>query len=81
MRGTRLVNTGFKNAAKLSSDQLKTALDEMGNYGLVLSGLEEKMKKLEDSRIQAEKDRDSAKNEVNEIRQRYINIMGSKSNF
>ena len=53
----------------------------MGNYGFVLSGLEEKMKKLEDSRIQAEKERDMSKSEVNEIRQRYINIMGSKSNF
>jgi hypothetical protein len=71
----------FKNAAKLSSEQLKTALDEMGNYGIVLSGLEEKMKKLEDARFQAEKERDLARNEVNEIRQRYINIMGSKSSF
>jgi len=71
----------FKNAAKLSSEQLKTALDEMGNYGLVLSGLEEKMKKLEDARFQAEKERDQSRNEVNEIRQRYINIMGSKSSF
>lgn len=53
----------------------------MGNYGLVLSGLEEKMKKLEDARFQAEKERDIARNEVNEIRQRYINIMGSKSSF
>jgi len=65
----------------LSSEQLKTALDEMGNYGLVLSGLEEKMKKLEDARFQAEKERDQSRNEVNEIRQRYINIMGSKSSF
>lgn len=71
----------FKNASKLSSEQLKTALDEMGNYGVVLSGLEEKMKKLEDARFQAEKERDLARNEVNEIRQRYINIMGSKSSF
>ena len=64
----------FKNAAKCSSEQLKTALNEMNSYGLVLQGLEEKMKRLEDARIYAEKERDIAKDEMSLLRQRYINL-------
>ena len=64
----------FKNAAKNSSEQLKTALNEMNSYGLVLQGLEDKMKRLEDARISAEKERDIAKDEMSLLRQRYINL-------
>ena len=47
-------------------------------YSELLQTLEIKVKEAENKKINAENERDKAINDVREIRQRYINIMGEK---
>ena len=53
-------------------------MNEMEAYSEILQALEMKIKEAENQKINAENERDKAINDVREIRQRYINIMGEK---
>lgn len=66
---------------KESKEDLKKALDEMEGYAHLLSAFEEKIREAEDAKLNAERERDNAINDVKEIRQRYIKILGSNKGF
>ena len=71
----------FDNLKKLSEEskeELSKAMNEMESYSELLQTLEMKIKEAETLKINAENERDKAINDVREIRQRYINIMGEK---
>ena len=71
----------FDNLKLLSEEtksQLSKAMNEMEAYSEILQALEMKIKEAENQKINAENERDKAINDVREIRQRYINIMGEK---
>jgi hypothetical protein len=53
----------------------------MESYSEILSALEEKIQKAEEEKLQAEKERDEAINNVKVIRQRYISIIGNDKTF
>lgn len=61
-----------------SKNELTKAMNEMELYSELLQTLEMKVKDAENKKINAENERDKAINDVREIRQRYINIMGEK---
>ena len=61
-----------------SKNELTKAMNEMELYSELLQTLEIKVKEAENKKINAENERDKAINDVREIRQRYINIMGEK---
>ena len=61
-----------------SKNELSKTLNEMELYSELLQTLEMKVKDAENKKINAENERDKAINDVREIRQRYINIMGEK---
>jgi len=54
-------------------------MNEMELYSELLQTLEMKVKDAENKKLNAENERDKAINDVKEIRQRYINIMGEKT--
>ena len=68
----------LKMMSEESKDQLSKAMNEMESYSELLQALEMKIKEAENQKINAENERDKAINDVREIRQRYINIMGEK---
>ena len=68
----------LKNMSEESKNELSKALNEMELYSELLQTLEIKVKEAENKKITAENERDKAINDVREIRQRYINIMGEK---
>ena len=68
----------LKTMSEESKSELSKALNEMELYSELLQTLEIKVKDAENKKINAEKERDKAINDVREIRQRYINIMGEK---
>ena len=68
----------LKNMSEESKNELSKALNEMELYSELLQTLEMKVKEAENKKINAENERDKAINDVREIRQRYINIMGEK---
>ena len=68
----------LKNMSEESKNELSKALNEMELYSELLQTLEMKVKDAENKKINAENERDKAINDVREIRQRYINIMGEK---
>lgn len=71
----------FDNLKVLSEEskgELGKAMHEMEMYAQILETLESKAKQAEYDKINAENERDKAINDVKEIRQRYINIMGEK---
>ncbi len=51
----------------------------MEGYAQLLVAFEDKIKEAEAAKIQAEKEREEAIEEVKKIRQRYINILDNKS--
>ena len=69
----------LKSISKDSKDDLKKALEEMEGYANLLIAFEEKIKVAEDNKLQAEKEKEEAIDEVKKIRQRYINILDSKT--
>ena len=68
----------LKSMSEESKNELSKALNEMELYSELLQTLEIKVKDAESKKITAENERDKAINDVREIRQRYINIMGEK---
>ena len=68
----------LKNMSEESKNELTKAMNEMELYSELLQTLEMKVKDAENKKINAENERDKAINDVREIRQRYINIMGEK---
>ena len=68
----------LKMLSEESKDQLSKAMSEMESYSEILQTLEMKIKEAESQKTNAENERDKAINDVREIRQRYINIMGEK---
>ena len=68
----------LKNMSEESKNELSKAMNEMELYSELLQTLEMKVKDAENKKINAENERDKAINDVREIRQRYINIMGEK---
>ena len=68
----------LKSMSEESKNELSKALNEMELYSELLQTLEIKVKDAENKKINAENERDKAINDVREIRQRYINIMGEK---
>ena len=62
-----------------SKEDLQKALEEMEGYANLFVSFEEKIKKAEESKIKAEKEKEEAIEEVKKIRQRYINILDNKS--
>jgi len=68
----------LKSMSEESKNELSKAMNEMELYSELLQTLEMKVKDAENKKINAENERDKAINDVREIRQRYINIMGEK---
>lgn len=68
----------LKIMSEESKNELTKAMNEMELYSELLQTLEIKVKEAENKKINAENERDKAINDVREIRQRYINIMGEK---
>lgn len=76
-----LLKNDFDNLKILSEEsksELSKAMNEMESYSELLQTLEMKIKEAETKKNIAENERDKAINDVMEIRQRYINIMGEK---
>ena len=76
-----ILKKDFDNLKMLSEEsrgELSKAMSEMESYSELLQTLEMKIKEAESQKINAENERDKAINDVREIRQRYINIMGEK---
>ena len=71
-------NINLKMTSEEIRSQLSKAMNEMESYSELLQTLEMKIKQAESQKINAENERDKAINDVKEIRQRYINIMGEK---
>ncbi len=55
------------------------ALEEMESYAELLAAFEERIKMSDLAKLNAEKERDEAIEDVKKIRQRYINILDNKS--
>ena len=75
------INMKYNNLKILSEEiksQLSKAMKEMDEYSEILQASELRIKEAENQKINAENERDKAINDVREIRQRYINIMGEK---
>ena len=68
----------LKSMSEESKNELTKAMNEMELYSELLQTLEMKVKDAENKKLNAENERDKAINDVREIRQRYINIMGEK---
>ena len=68
----------LKILSEESKSELSKAMNEMESYSELLQTLEMKIKEAETKKNIAENERDKAINDVKEIRQRYINIMGEK---
>ena len=68
----------LKAMSEESKNELTKAMNEMELYSELLQTLEMKVKDAENKKLNAENERDKAINDVREIRQRYINIMGEK---
>ena len=68
----------LKSMSEESKNELTKAMNEMELYSELLQTLEMKVKDAESKKLNAESERDKAINDVREIRQRYINIMGEK---
>ena len=76
-----ILKKDFDNLKVLSEEskaELSKAMNEMESYSELLMALEMKVKEAENQKNIAENERDKAINDVKEIRQRYINIMGEK---
>lgn len=69
----------MKNLSRESKEDLKKALEEMEGYSNLLVAFELKIKNAEESKLQAEKEKNEAVEEVKKIRQRYINILDNKA--
>jgi len=69
----------LKNLSRESKEDLKKALEEMEGYSNLLVAFELKIKNAEESKLQAEKEKNEAVEEVKKIRQRYINILDNKA--
>lgn len=65
----------LRDLTKESKEDLAKALAEMDEYNNIIIAMEEKVKSADEDKINAQKERDQALNDVKVIRQRYINII------
>ncbi len=64
---------------KESKEDLARALAEMDEYNCIIIAMEEKIRSADQEKVNAQKERDQAINDVKIIRQRYINIIDGQN--